>query len=105
MVMGRDYHREYSRNYYRQKRAEYTALLGGRCVRCSATEKLQFDHIEDEGRIFRLGKLLSFSKEKAIEELKKCQLLCWPCHWDKTCADKGWKQKRRRVASMVETLP
>lgn len=84
MVMPREYHRNYSRNYYHQKRAEYKTLLGGKCIKCGATEKLQFDHIDPRSRSFRIGRLLNYSKAKATEELKKCQLLCEPCHKDKT---------------------
>lgn len=82
--MPRAYHRDYSRNYYHKKRAEYKALLGGKCVKCGSDADLHFDHVDPTTREFRIGRLLSFSKAKALLELKKCQLLCHPCHKLKT---------------------
>jgi hypothetical protein len=89
MVMGREYHRPYARNWYHQRRAEYTKELGGKCVGCGETEKLQFDHINWRTKSFPIAKLMCVSQEKAREELKKCQLLCHSCHVIKNRSDRA----------------
>lgn len=104
MVMGRDYHREYSRNYYHRRKNEYLKLLGGKCVRCGATENLQFDHIDRKTKLFTLGRLLSKTKAAALEELKKCQILCFWCHVDKSKPEisETNRLRARRVGRAVE---
>lgn len=97
-MASRAYHRDYSRNYYHRKRAEYVDMLGGVCVRCGSTSKLQFDHKDRMTKSFAIGKLLNVSKALALEELKKCQLLCKDCHLQKSkeCGDLGRKKARVR---------
>jgi hypothetical protein len=52
-------------------------------VICGSTEDLEFDHEDasskawDVSNLFRRSLLLE-------EEVKKCRLLCHPCHWRKT---------------------
>jgi 5-methylcytosine-specific restriction endonuclease McrA len=88
----KEYRREHSeeRKVYFKKRY-YEALLesieklGGECVKCGATERLQFDHIHPENKSFEITKkLLMGDREKFQEELDKCQLLCYNCHLEKT---------------------
>ena len=63
-------------------------MLGGKCVGCGVTEKLQFDHIDRKQKSFTIGKMLESSLEnKLIPEAKKCQLLCKSCHQYKTTAN------------------
>lgn len=90
----RDERRQYLREY-----------LGGKCVRCGATERLEFDHIIKETKSFTIGSSLTcFTIEELIEEVKKCQLLCRPCHiiksdeegdWAKLTPEEKAKRKRR----------
>jgi|SRR5579859_4389649 len=95
MVMGRDYHRPYALAWYHARRAEYQALLGGRCAKCPQTEGLQFDHVDWRTKAFALGKLMSVTQERAQEELKKCQLLCHPCHVIKNRSDRAERKLER----------
>ena len=89
------------RNERRQYLREY---LGGKCVRCGATERLEFDHIIKETKSFTIGSSLTcFSIEELIEEVNKCQLLCRPCHIIKSAEEGDWakltpeeKAKRKR---------
>lgn len=76
-------------NANRQKALEF---LGGKCVNCGSTEKLEFDHINDDrvGVDQCVSRLFSYSWERILVELKRCQLLCKPCHNKKTIKDKGW---------------
>ena len=92
--MERAYHRDFSRNYYHRKRKEYFDLLGGKCNNCGTVERLEFDHIDPETRYFKLGKLLNHSKEAALEELKKCQVLCRPCHTEKSSKEGSFKKNK-----------
>jgi 5-methylcytosine-specific restriction endonuclease McrA len=95
--MGRDYHRPYASNWYRQRRDEYRAILGGKCAHCGTDEGLQFDHINWRTKSFCIAKLMSVKQERAREELKKCQLLCHPCHVIKNRSDRAeraiWKRE------------
>lgn len=78
--MPREYHRKYSKGYYHQIRSELIQLLGGKCFDCGSEQKLQFDHKDPKSTKFRIGKLLNYSREEVLQELKKCQLLCHKCH-------------------------
>lgn len=70
------------RNLARQNRREAIAEAGGRCVWCPNTYKLQFDHIDCKTKVSH--KIWTWSKAKRDAELAKCQLLCEPCHIQKT---------------------
>ncbi len=91
---------EWSRKWYeknKEKRAEYIKerraycreYLGGKCVKCGTTHNLQFDHIKREGKKYEISSRLSNNLNNLKEELDKCQLLCAPCHLDKTA--KEWE--------------
>ncbi len=82
--------RQYIRDYYHKKRKGLLEELGGKCSNCESKENLEFDHIDKNTKSYPIGeKILNFSKEKLLEELKKCQLLCKSCHLDKSkrCGD------------------
>jgi len=69
----RDERRQYLREY-----------LGGKCVRCGATENLEFDHIIPANKSYTIASNITcFSLEELILEVDKCQLLCRPCHIQK----------------------
>ena len=59
--------------------------LGNKCVKCGTTENLQFDHIDPKTKCFNVNPQDSW--EKTLPELYKCQLLCPPCHLEKTMTD------------------
>tara|TARA_B100001059_G_scaffold228954_1_gene260779 strand:+ start:102 stop:1097 length:996 start_codon:yes stop_codon:yes gene_type:complete len=69
----------------RKERRQYLEeYLGGKCVRCGATEKLDFDHIIPANKSYTIGSNITcFSIEELILEVDKCQLLCRPCHIQK----------------------
>lgn len=69
---------------YHKRRAEAIAMLGGACVKCGSIENLEFDHIDRGSKLDELGILFTRSKAATLEELEKCQLLCKPCHIEKT---------------------
>lgn len=55
-------------------------ILGGKCSKCGSCENLQFHHIDETTKSFNIGKLMNYSKEKVLNELSKCVLLCKDCH-------------------------
>ena len=65
-----------------QRKLELIERLGGKCVECGATERLQFDHINPLEKSFNISSNLN--RENLDEELDKCQLLCFKCHLEKT---------------------
>ena len=76
------------RRGYRDKRKSYCIeYLGGKCVKCGTTHNLQFDHIKREGKKYEITRKLTNKFDNIKEELDKCQLLCAPCHLDKTASE------------------
>ena len=77
--------KDYLKKRYYEALSESIEKLGGKCVKCGVTERLQFDHIHPKNKSFEITKrLLMGDKEKFQEELDKCQLLCYDCHLEKT---------------------
>ena len=75
------YMREYVKRRTRERRAEAFNMLGGECVECGSTEDLQFDHRNRRRKEFSLATAMwHVSRERFIAEVKKCRLLCTPCH-------------------------
>lgn len=83
--------REYDLNRYHQRRAEMFRILGGKCKSCGVTEDLQVDHIDPKKKEIDVAKLWTVNWNRMLTELEKCQLLCGPCHREKTIIDRGFK--------------
>jgi len=94
--MNKEYHNEYNRLRYHKKRKEYLQMLGGKCVKCSSTENLHFDHIDPNTKRFAIGDKITYPKDFLMDELKKCQLLCKECHAIKTMINKDGYYKKAR---------
>lgn len=86
-IYMRDYH---LKRYYRM-RGEAIKYLGGKCSKCSSLKKLQLDHIDPSTKEIEVSMLLNVSKVRFWLEVKKCQLLCQPCHALKTILEQGKK--------------
>lgn len=71
----------------RQRRAIAIAYLGGVCVQCGGTDRLEFDHIVPARKHKRLAKMWTAAADKLWVEIDKCQLLCHTCHRAKTLGD------------------
>jgi hypothetical protein len=80
--------RPYIKARRHERRAKLIEMLGGRCVRCGATEKLHFDHIDPSTKTFAVGSDLSRAWDVLVEEALKTQLLCPPCHVEKGREDR-----------------
>lgn len=76
----------YMRERRGRRREQMRDRLGGVCVRCGASEGLEFDHVDPN------EKLMDISSARALDgplaaleaEVDKCQLLCRPCHVTKS---------------------
>ena len=79
--------RENNTKYRKEKRAYCREYLGGKCVVCGTTHNLQFDHIKREGKKYNIAPKITNKWDNLKEELDKCQLLCAPCHLEKTASE------------------
>ncbi len=80
-MMDRNYHREYSRNYYHKRMTEIKNRLGGKCVLCDSTENLEIHHLDPLTKKYNISKkVLSIKYDDLDDELNKCVLLCHKCH-------------------------
>ena len=79
--------REERREQHKEKRAICLEYLGGKCVKCGTIHNLQFDHIDRTTKKYEISTKLSYNFDTLKEELDKCQLLCAPCHLEKTAKE------------------
>ena len=77
-----------ARAYAKMKkaRADWFAA-NGPCQKCSSKEKLELDHINPEEKVSHT--VWSWTPMRRELELKKCQVLCRPCHREKTSTQNG----------------
>ena len=79
--------REQRRAHRDKRRAYCLEYLGGKCVKCGTIHNLQFDHIKREGKKYEITRKITNNFDSIKEELDKCQLLCAPCHLEKTASE------------------
>lgn len=85
MSYSKEENKAYLRERYHNQRSTFIAYLGGHCVKCGATEDLEFDHIEPALKSFTIAKLWPERQlDEVYKELDKCQLLCSTHHQEKT---------------------
>ena len=84
--MPRTERKEYLRTFNRQWRLKRVVrmheLLGGKCAVCGAVAPLEVHHKDPAQKSFDPKSQL-YAWSRALEELKKCELLCDVCHQDK----------------------
>src|SRR6516162_1428247 len=95
--MNKQERREYDNTRWRRRRKILVAALGGQCMRCGATEDLEFDHIDPEIKSFTISSSLLVPWEQLLAELGKCQLLCHPCHAVKTAENNEHSGGKNRI--------
>ena len=76
---------------YRRRKELLLNTLGGICSKCGSNKALQFDHINPSTKCFSILEKYYHKLETVLEELKKCQLLCKPCHRLKTIQEGSHK--------------
>ncbi len=89
-----EYMRKYMLGWYHRQRAQVVAALGGSCVRCGSTDQLELDHKDPSLKELEYGKRFSAARPKWDSEVAKAQLLCKPCHQEKTAVENGRGQIR-----------
>lgn len=94
------YMRVYHLKRYYKRKNEIISLLGGKCNKCGSVERLEIDHKNPDDKIFSVTLLLSFSKQRVNEEIKKCQLLCKKCHIEKNILEAGNKPSKDNHGSL-----
>lgn len=80
---------------YHKRMSSAKEKLGNKCAVCSSPDGLQLDHIDPSTKSFTIGKLSSCSEQKFWVEVAKCQLLCQPCHAEKTRRELGQQDARK----------
>ncbi len=90
------YMNEYMKKRWKKRREKAVDFLGGKCVKCSTKENLEFDHIERHTKIMSIAEACSASEKIFWVEVQKCQLLCTSCHIEK-CRIDGTYAKIRAV--------
>ena len=53
------------------------------CLICSTKEDLEYHHRDPSQKHKRLSKMVNHSKQRILEEIAKCDVLCKQCHNDK----------------------
>jgi hypothetical protein len=89
--------RQYMAKRRKNRKVQLIALLGGVCSRCNSTESLEFDHIIPGSQSFTICDCLDKPWSILIAEVMKCQLLCSPCHRQKSkeCGETGGGHNKR----------
>lgn len=67
-----------------ERRAKLVQLLGGKCVACGSKKDLHFDHKNKRTKTMDIAHSIDTKEDLLVKEVKKCQLLCKPCHIKKT---------------------
>jgi hypothetical protein len=74
---------EYVKNCRQRLKERLVYIMGGKCCICGYNKcitALEFHHINPEEKDFTLGINANIGTEKAINEIKKCVLVCSNCH-------------------------
>ena len=72
------------KEYRTNRRLHLIERLGGKCVECGTTKRLQFDHIDPLEKSFDISRKMTAPLKVLYPEIDKCQLLCPKCHLNKT---------------------
>ncbi len=54
---------------------------------------MDFDHVDPTTKVKNISRMLGSSKDKILEEIKKCQLVCANCHRIRTHENKLYRQR------------
>jgi 5-methylcytosine-specific restriction endonuclease McrA len=78
--------RTYQREWMAKRRWAWLSVQGP-CAECGSEEDLQLDHVDPAAKVSH--RVWSWTEERRLAELAKCQVLCLPCHVEKTMAENG----------------
>lgn len=85
--------------YRERRRRKALSYLGAECARCQSDEGLHFDHIDPATKIKEISQAIiaGWSWVKLVDELDKCQLLCQPCHLEKSRSEGSLCQPSNKI--------
>lgn len=83
---------------YQKRKSKIIKYLGGKCRFCGSVDNLQFDHVDSLTKSFNVSSRWSYSWKNLLPEIKKCQLLCDPCHKKKTRDIDGHKSEHGKYS-------
>src|SRR6266566_4263632 len=86
MFKNKEQQREFQRVWMANRRAEYIAKHGGRCLKCQSEKNLEFHHRDQSQKLEH--KIWSWRRERIEQELVKCDLLCRSCHFQETAKER-----------------
>ncbi len=68
---NREYTNKCKRGYNKKKKAICVEYLGGKCVKCGSTERLEFDHIDRTTKKYNITRKVDKTFDNLKEELNK----------------------------------
>lgn len=74
----RAYMRRYQSSWLRHRRAIAIDYLGGRCLGCGSTKRLEIHHRDPTQKVSH--RIWGWAPQRLQAELAKCDLLCSRCH-------------------------
>lgn len=77
----KEYQRNYQRTWMKTRRQKWLEV-NGPCRQCGSLERLEIDHIDPRDKVQH--RVWSWSHDRMMAELRKCQVLCHECHKAKT---------------------
>lgn len=73
-----------ARNRFRSNKLHFVEMFGGECLRCGFSDSfwaLEFHHVFPSEKSFTPSQVISLNnRDKALEELDKCIMICSNCH-------------------------
>lgn len=80
-----EYQRQYQRQWVAKRRQDWIDEHGP-CAKCGSNDRLEVDHVDFSQKSMNVSAVWGMSPKnpKRIAELAKCQVLCHPCHLEKT---------------------
>lgn len=79
----REIQKRFQRIFKRKRLERLRDLKKGPCVDCSGIfhpAAMQWDHIDATIKFKDVAKMAQYRFERALEEIKKCELVCANCH-------------------------
>ncbi len=97
----REAHNKWAKARYRRDVDGLIRRLGGHCVICGSTQRLEFDHVDWRTKNEEVTMMVARRADPGLidAELRKCQLLCRAHHTEKTRIDRAEQRAEKRAAA------
>jgi 5-methylcytosine-specific restriction endonuclease McrA len=96
--------REYQRLWILERRQDWIAA-NGPCNECGSWDELEVDHVDAATKSMYVSVVWSMALDnpKRVAELAKCQVLCHPCHIEKSRVAGDFKRGKLHGEQMWNT--